>query len=73
MDSLRVARERAGMTQTEAAKQLGLHQQVLSGIERGERRPPRADLLGKMAELYGASTDALLGRGTAPTAEQEGA
>lgn len=45
----------------EAAKQLGISQPTLSAWE-GERKSPSVDGLENMADLYGVSTDFLLGR-----------
>lgn len=58
---LKTAREIAGLTQTEAAEALGYSQPVqLSNMEAGNRAPP-LDKLVKLAELYGTSTDYILG------------
>lgn len=46
---------------TEAAKKLGISQPTLSAWE-GERKSPSIDGLEKMADLYGVTTDFLLGR-----------
>ena len=46
---------------TEAAEKLGISQPTLSAWE-GERKSPSIDKLENMAELYGVTTDFLLGR-----------
>lgn len=58
---LRQAREKKGWTQVYVAKLLGMTSQSLSNYERGERDPD-TPLLNRLAELYGVSTDYLLGR-----------
>ena len=47
---------------TEAAAKLGISQPTLSAWE-GERKPPSNDGLEHMADLYGVTTDYLIGRG----------
>lgn len=51
----RAARERKGLTQEVAAEQLQMHMQTLSKIERGRQKSVRADLLSRMADLYGVT------------------
>ena len=46
---------------TEAAEKLGISQPTLSAWE-GERKSPSIDGLEKMSDLYGVTTDFLLGR-----------
>lgn len=58
---LRTARDRAGLTQVQAAQQLGVGDTALSNYERGERDPDTG-MLAQMAALYTVSTDYLLGR-----------
>jgi transcriptional regulator with XRE-family HTH domain len=60
---LRRARERAGLTQTEAARQAGTHQAAVSQIETGARSTPRIEA--KLARALGveASLDELFGLG----------
>lgn len=48
----------------EAAEKLGISQPTLSAWE-GERKSPSIDKLENMAELYGVTTDFLLGRSEA--------
>lgn len=53
------AREKAGMTQTDAAKEIGVDQSAVSLWETG-KTAPRAGLLPKIAKLYGCTVDELL-------------
>lgn len=55
------ARVRAGMTATAAAKALGVSQTTVSNWDLG-RKQPSLELLCKAADLYGVTTDYLLGR-----------
>lgn len=55
------ARIRAGMTATAAAKALGVSQTTVSNWDLG-RKQPSLELLCKAADLYGVTTDYLLGR-----------
>lgn len=57
----REARKLNKLKLIDAAKLLGVSQPTLSAWE-GERKSPSIDALEKMAELYGVSTDFLLGR-----------
>jgi transcriptional regulator with XRE-family HTH domain len=52
LKQLRLARQMAGMTQTEAAQAFGKGQNFVSNCERGERRIDPIDLV-DFAELYG--------------------
>lgn len=63
---LREARTRKGLTQEDAAKHLGITFQALSNYER-DIRDPDTDLLKNIADLYGVTTDYLLGRTNIPT------
>ena len=56
----REARKQNNLKLTEAAKLLGISQPTLSAWE-AERKSPSIDGLENMAELYGVSTDYLLG------------
>ena len=60
----REARKLNKLKLIDAAKLLGVSQPTLSAWE-GERKSPSIDALEKMAELYGVSTDFLLGRSEA--------
>ncbi len=55
---LRAARERAGLTQWEAARRLGKHQSYISKSEAGERRVDAVEGV-TFAALYGVSLDDL--------------
>ena len=57
----REARQLNNLKVTEAAERLGISQPTLSAWE-GERKSPTLDNLEHMAELYGVTTDYLLGR-----------
>ena len=59
----RLAKLRAshGLTQIELARRLGVSRRQIAYYESGEGRPPGA-LLAGLADLFGVSTDALLGR-----------
>ena len=60
--ALSAARANAGLTQTEAARRLGVDQSAVSFWESGKKFP-RASMLVKMADLYCCSIDELMGRG----------
>lgn len=57
--SFSAAREKAGMTQNEAAKALGVSQSAVSFWESGKTQP-RSAQLPKIAKLYGVTVDELL-------------
>ncbi len=59
-DRLKKSRMRRGLTQVQTAKILGIANTALSNYERGERDPDTT-LLKRLSELYGVSTDYLLG------------
>ena len=54
-------RERANLTQREAAEKLGICQASVSAYERGVKAP-RVDVVADMAQVYGCSIEELLGR-----------
>ncbi len=58
-DALALARQRAGLSQEEAAEAVGLNRVVLSYYESGRRQPSLGTLLG-LSRLYGLSLAALL-------------
>lgn len=64
----REARKKNNIKLTAAARLLGVSQPTLSSWEAG-RKSPTLDNLEKMAELYGVTTDYLLGREKAETTE----
>ena len=55
------ARINAGLSQTEAARRLGVDQSTVSNWETG-KKAPRASKLAGMADLYGCTIDELFGR-----------
>lgn len=60
-ERIRIAREDAGLTQNQLAKLMEVSRPTVSEIEAG-RRKVSAEELGKMADLFGVSTEWLLGR-----------
>lgn len=58
---LKAARQFNNMTMVEAGEKLGIAQPTLSAWE-AERKTPSIDALERMADLYGVTTDYLLGR-----------
>lgn len=67
-ERLRSARERAGKTQADAAKHLGITRPAYTQYEIG-RRDPDTDSLRKLAELFDVTTDYLLAKADSPTDE----
>jgi transcriptional regulator with XRE-family HTH domain len=59
-DRLKVARERAGLSQGQVAKLLGFHRPTISQIENGDRSV-KADELLRFADAYGVDVDWLAG------------
>lgn len=60
-DRLRSAREQAGLSQGQVAKMLDYKRPTISEIEAG-RRKVTAEELGKFADMYGVTTEWILGR-----------
>ena len=58
-ENLRVLREGAGYNQTSIATFLGVDQSLISKIEKGERNIS-ADMLEKLASLYGVAASSLV-------------
>lgn len=58
-------REAAGLSQSEAARRVGIDNSSLSRIESGDRKVS-AQELSKLAEVYGVTTDYLLGKNNTP-------
>ena len=56
------ARTNAGLSQSEAARRLGIDQSTISGWEIG-KSTPRGSMLVKVADLYCCTIDELFGRG----------
>ena len=67
----KVARRMNHLKLNEAADKLGVSQPTLSSWESG-RKTPTVDNLIKMADLYGVTTDFLLGRNNSKPLKQEG-
>lgn len=63
-------RERNNMTQVELAKKINLSKSKMSKIESGDRRVT-SDELAALAEVFGVSTDYLLGRPEKHKEDQE--
>ena len=57
-NSLRAARERAGLTQAELAQQVGVTRQTLIAIEQG-RYSPTLELAFQLARAFGTGIDDL--------------
>lgn len=64
-ETLAALRRGAGLTQAELAERLGISKSAVSMYERGNREP-ELGLLEAMADLFGVSVSALLGRDEAP-------
>ena len=58
-ENLRILREGAGYNQTSIATFLGVDQSLISKIEKGERNIS-ADMLDKLASLYGVTTSSIV-------------
>lgn len=65
-ERLRKAREKSELTQVYVAKALSISASAVGMYEQG-RRDPDTETLKKFAELYGCSTDYLLGRTNDPS------
>jgi transcriptional regulator with XRE-family HTH domain len=57
--AIRTARERAGLSQSELARELGVPQGTIGRIESGGRGQPRFQTVAGIARVLGASLDAL--------------
>lgn len=68
-DRLKEQRQRAGLTQAQAAELEGLSRQYIWKLEEGENEPPAWPLLVKLARRYQCSADYLLGLTDDPAAE----
>ena len=69
-ERLKSARVKAGQTQEDIAKLLRVQRQVISYFENGSRTPNIDDLI-KLAEIFGTSTDYLLGLTAAQSTDLE--
>lgn len=58
---LRERRTRAGYTQSDVARLLGVGQSYIANLEIGNNRPPALKLAAQFARVYRTSTDYLLG------------
>lgn len=58
-ETVRVLREAQSLGLRTAAEQLGISPAYLSRIERGREKPPRPELIRKMATLFGGDADVL--------------
>lgn len=56
-EAIRVLREAQDLGLRAAAEQLGISPAYLSRIERGREKPPRPELIRKMATLFGGDAD----------------
>jgi transcriptional regulator with XRE-family HTH domain len=68
MHPLKQARIRAGLNHRKAASELGTSTTLLCRYERGDAKRMDADLLCRMADLYGLTLDQLTGRAPLPEA-----
>ncbi len=59
-ERLKTLRKEAGLTQEQVAKKLGVSRPAYTYWEKGEKRPT-PDKLSNIAQLYGVTTDYLLG------------
>lgn len=64
-DRLRMAREAKNLTQADVARAIGVARNLVSRWEIGDRKP-QGDALVKLADLFGVTTDYLLGRSDTP-------
>lgn len=60
MNNITNARERMGISQEQLANRLGVSRQTVYRWEKGKAKPP-ASAIYMMADLFGCSTDYLLG------------
>lgn len=67
MNGLGIERKRAGMTQRVASERSGIPLSTIRRWEQGVNEPDVASII-KLADLYGCTTDALLGSPFAPSA-----
>lgn len=65
-NNMKIARERLGLTQDEAALELGIPLKTYRNYEQGVREPNGATLV-KIARLYNTTVDYLLARDDDPT------
>ena len=65
IENLKKAREKAGLTQAQAAIAIGVSDGTYKNYEQGKREP-NGDKMVTIAKLFGVTTDYLLGREPAP-------
>ena len=65
IENLKKAREKAGLTQAQAAIAIGVSDGTYKNYEQGKREP-NGDKMVTIANLFGVTTDYLLGREPAP-------
>ncbi len=66
IENLKNARKKAGLTQAQAAEAIGVNDGTYKNYEQGKREP-NGDKMVAIANLFGVTTDYLLGRpGAAP-------
>ena len=65
VEHLKLARKQSGMTQKEVADNIGVGQSTYKNYECGIREP-NGDTIVELANLFGVTTDYLLGREPAP-------
>jgi transcriptional regulator with XRE-family HTH domain len=58
-ETVREMREAQKLGLRQAAEELGISPAYLSRIERGREKPPRPELIGRMATLFGGDGDVL--------------
>jgi transcriptional regulator with XRE-family HTH domain len=58
-ETVRALREAQSLGLRAAAEQLGISPAYMSRIERGREKPPRPELIRKMATLFGGDADVL--------------
>lgn len=64
-DSIRLARNRAGLSQDDAARIAGLTRATIQNAETG-RRSPSGRVLAALARVYGVSMDTFVGAASDP-------
>lgn len=66
MNTLKLLRKNKGVSQTEVADAIGVSQVAYGRYESGQREPS-FDMLNALADYFGVSVDAVLGRGDTPS------
>ena len=66
MNALKTLRKNKGVSQTEVARAIGTTQPVYANYELGKREPS-FDMLNALADYFGVSVDAVLGRDDVPS------